>query len=53
MSHSHLQKVRETTWAGCGQRVEQVMAPVPRADRCNGHTRKAGSGLIGLLLRRK
>ncbi|WP_423463144.1 hypothetical protein ACO229_25325 [Promicromonospora sp. MS192] len=26
-----------TTWAGCGQHVDQVMANVPRADRCPGH----------------
>jgi hypothetical protein len=28
----------KTTWAGCGQHVDQVMAGVPRADRCPGHT---------------
>lgn len=27
-----------TTWAGCGQHVDQVMAGVPRADRCPGHS---------------
>ncbi len=27
----------KTTWAGCGQHVDQVMATVPRADRCTGH----------------
>jgi hypothetical protein len=25
---------RKTTWAGCGQHVQQVMAPVPEDDRC-------------------
>ena len=37
----------KTTWAGCGQHVDQVMADVPRADRCAGHTeaeRAAASG---------
>ena len=37
----------KTTWAGCGQHVDQVMAGVARADRCPGHTdaeRKAASG---------
>lgn len=28
----------KTTWAGCGQHVDQVMAGVARADRCPGHS---------------
>lgn len=37
---------RKTTWAGCGQHVDQVMASVPRADRCAGHSdaEKAAAG---------
>ena len=31
----------KTTWAGCGQHVEQVMARVPRAVRCPGHPQAA------------
>lgn len=27
----------KTTWAGCGQHVDQVMANVPTAQRCAGH----------------
>lgn len=27
----------KTTWAGCGQHVDQVMRGVPRAQRCDGH----------------
>jgi hypothetical protein len=27
----------KTTWTGCGQHVDQVMAGVPRANRCEGH----------------
>ena len=27
----------KTTWAGCGQHVNQVMAGVARDDRCPGH----------------
>jgi hypothetical protein len=27
----------KTTWAGCGQHVDQVMAGVARDDRCPGH----------------
>jgi hypothetical protein len=30
----------KTTWAGCGQHVNQVLAGVPRADRCPGHPRR-------------
>lgn len=30
-------KCGKTTWAGCGMHVDQVMAGVPRADRCQGH----------------
>ena len=29
----------KTTWAGCGQHVDQVMAGVARADRCPGHSK--------------
>ena len=28
----------KTTWAGCGQHVDQVMKNVPPARRCPGHT---------------
>ena len=27
-------KCGKTTWAGCGQHVDQVMAGVPRSQRC-------------------
>ncbi|MBP3035170.1 hypothetical protein J2M53_02730 [Arthrobacter sp. zg-ZUI100] len=26
---------RKMTWAGCGQHVQQVMAHIPRAERCS------------------
>lgn len=48
----------KTTWAGCGQHVQQVMAGVPKADRCPGkHTEQekaaASSGsLLGRLFGR-
>jgi len=36
----------KTTWAGCGQHVDQVMQGVPASDRCPGHdqppAKKAG-----------
>jgi hypothetical protein len=28
----------KATWAGCGLHVDQVMAGIPRGDRCKGHT---------------
>ncbi|MDN5655131.1 MAG: hypothetical protein L0G46_08630 [Kocuria sp.] len=31
----------KTTWAGCGQHVDQVMAPVPSGERCEGHSEGA------------
>lgn len=37
-----------TTWAGCGQHVDQVMAGVARDDRCPGHA-EAERGSGGLL----
>ena len=44
----------KTTWAGCGQHVDQVMARVPSGQRCPGHPRSEGSGswLTRLLGRR-
>lgn len=27
----------KTTWAGCGQHVDKVMAGVPTSQRCAGH----------------
>ena len=30
-------KCGKTTWAGCGQHVDQVMRGVKSADRCKGH----------------
>ena len=47
----------KTTWAGCGQHVDQVMAGVPRTDRCPGHSdaEKAaarGGSILGRLFGR-
>ncbi|WP_341924160.1 hypothetical protein [Nocardioides psychrotolerans] len=39
-------KCGKTTWSGCGQHVDQVLARVPRADRCAGHPREEGSGFL-------
>ena len=35
-------KCGKTTWAGCGQHVSQVMAGVPKSDRCEGHPDEPG-----------
>jgi hypothetical protein len=32
----------KTTWAGCGQHVDQVLSGVPAAQRCSGHDRGTG-----------
>lgn len=45
-------KCGKTTWAGCGQHVDQVLRGVPRADRCPGHPKEEGSGFFARLLGR-
>jgi hypothetical protein len=30
---------QKPTWAGCGAHVEQVLGHIPKAERCQGHTR--------------
>jgi hypothetical protein len=44
----------KTTWAGCGQHIDQVMARIPSAQRCPGHPRpeRSGSWLSKLFGRR-
>ena len=44
-------KCGKTTWAGCGEHVDQVMRAVPVADRCPGHENEAESRQPGLLSR--
>lgn len=39
----------KTTWAGCGQHVDEVLHGVPTSERCPGHARAPRSG--GLLHR--
>ncbi|MDH6236778.1 hypothetical protein H4V99_001523 [Cryobacterium sp. CG_9.6] len=36
-------KCGKTTWAGCGQHVDQVMRGVPSSDRCRGHENEPAS----------
>ena len=38
----------KTTWAGCGQHVDKVMAGVAPADRCRGHEAAAAPVAAGL-----
>lgn len=45
-------KCGKTTWAGCGQHVDQVLRGVPRADRCEGHAAEAKAPAQGSFLSR-
>ena len=40
-----------TTWAGCGQHVDQVMRGVPADQRCPGHSTDTPAAAPGLLAR--
>lgn len=42
----------KTTWSGCGMHVNQVMAGVPKADRCAGHEGEPSTGFLGRLFTR-
>ncbi len=37
-------KCQKTTWAGCGQHVDQVMRGVPVSQRCRGHEQEKPTG---------
>ena len=40
----------KTTWAGCGQHVNQVLKGVPQSQRCQGHQNEPReSGFFGRL----
>ncbi len=39
-------KCSKTTWAGCGQHVDNVMRGVPKSQRCQGHKAEPKSGLF-------
>ncbi len=45
----------KTSWAGCGQHVDQVLRGIPVADRCPGHAKEASdkSSFLGRILRRR
>ncbi|MBW8172710.1 hypothetical protein K0651_06575 [Ornithinimicrobium sp. Arc0846-15] len=42
----------KTTWAGCGQHVDQVMKGVPRAQRCEGHHADTSKGFLAKMFGR-
>ncbi len=42
----------KTTWAGCGQHVDQVMRDVPTGRRCPGHVSALSTGNGGGFLSR-
>ncbi len=45
----------KTTWAGCGQHVDQVLRGVPTSQRCPGHSDDASApaGFLARLFRRR
>ncbi len=42
----------KTTWAGCGQHVDEVMRGVSAGQRCPGHESAPPSGFFARLLGR-
>ena len=42
----------KTTWAGCGQHVDQVMRGVAAGDRCPGHESTPSTGFLAKLFGR-
>jgi hypothetical protein len=42
----------KTTWAGCGQHIDQVMRGVPKDERCPGHENQSTRSLLARLLGR-
>jgi hypothetical protein len=42
-------KCGKTTWAGCGQHVDQVLAGVPASRRCPGHVSESAASSGGWL----
>ena len=45
-------KCGKTTWAGCGQHVDQVMRNVPKSERCPGHADEPATGFLSRLFGR-
>ncbi|MEI2820753.1 MAG: hypothetical protein V9E81_11310 [Marmoricola sp.] len=45
-------KCGKTTWAGCGMHVNQVLAGVPKSQRCEGHEDEPSTGLLSRIFGR-
>ncbi|TQM65724.1 hypothetical protein FB466_0536 [Klugiella xanthotipulae] len=45
-------KCGKTTWAGCGQHIDQVLRGVPQAQRCQGHANEPRKSLFARLFSR-
>lgn len=39
----------KTTWAGCGQHIDQALRGVPKSERCAGHESVPSSGFFARL----
>jgi len=42
----------KATWTGCGQHVDEALAGVPAAQRCQGHEPARGGSILSGLFRR-
>lgn len=45
-------KCGKTTWAGCGQHVDQVMRGIPSSQRCRGHENEPSVGMFARIFGR-
>lgn len=45
-------KCGKTTWAGCGQHVDQVLRDVPKSQRCEGHESTPSPGFLARLFKK-
>jgi len=45
-------KCGKTTWAGCGQHVDQVLRAVPSTQRCEGHASEPRQGFLAKFLKK-
>lgn len=41
----------KASWAGCGMHVDQVLAGVPKAQRCAGHQGEKSAGFFSKLFK--
>jgi hypothetical protein len=42
----------KATWSGCGMHADQVLRGVAAAERCSGHPKESGPGLLSRILGR-